>query len=197
MRLASGLLILWALVAAPSPATAADSLRCGGRLVERGDLALTVIDRCGEPDYVDAWPATRVGARVYPSGIEQWYYNFGPARLIQILRFEEGRLQRVSSGDHGFSGTGAQRCRPLDILPTLSKYRLLALCGEPDQSQSAVVHGSSRHFGGRGTVLAGGLLLRERWYYNFGGAYLLREVLLENGRVVRVDTIDERGFDPR
>lgn len=102
------------------------ALRCGRELVTVGDYKPDVIEKCGEPDYVDTHSEYRGYAndaeisnygvfndRGFPSNrfnygqqnyrdveiqVEEWTYNFGYSRLRKVLRFENGRLKKIISG---------------------------------------------------------------------------------------------------
>lgn len=103
------------------------ALRCGRELVNRGDYKADVVEKCGEPDYVDSHYERRGYAdnaeisnyglfneRGFPSNrfnygqqnyrdveilVEEWTYNFGRSRLRKVLRFENGRLTDIFSGN--------------------------------------------------------------------------------------------------
>jgi hypothetical protein len=77
------------------------ALRCGSDLVTLGDYQIQVLQKCGEP----VLKAHRVEYRAVrlrnpgidletyiPVEIEEWTYNFGPTRFMELLRFENGRL---------------------------------------------------------------------------------------------------------
>lgn len=93
---------------------AADNLfafRCGSDLVEKGDRKIEVLRKCGEPASVDEWEELRrVPASRYSMSrggleqvrVEEWTYNFGPQRFLQIYRFENGRVTRMEFGGYGF-----------------------------------------------------------------------------------------------
>ncbi|MES1925482.1 DUF2845 domain-containing protein [Salinisphaera sp. T31B1] len=195
--LAGLLLVIGVLVLSSAPAHA-DSLRCGGSLIQTGDPAVVVRNACGAPDFVDPWIG---GAGVgYGGGLsmEEWTYNRGPSRLLQILVFRNGDLYRIRDGGYGFNANAASgRCRPADISRGISKYRLLAMCGEPAQRNVIGYIYSSRGRTAQGDYyLRRGVIpvYREQWIYNFGGNRLLREITLENATVVETDTL-QRGFD--
>jgi hypothetical protein len=87
------------------------AFRCGSGLVEKGDRKIEVLKKCGEPASVDEWeairrtPASRFGLRT--SGlekvrVEEWTYNFGPQRFLQIYQFENGQVVEMKFGDYGF-----------------------------------------------------------------------------------------------
>jgi hypothetical protein len=99
------------------------AFKCGNKLIIKGNRTFDVIRKCGEPDYVDSWEEERA-VRGYgrlemprPSGmpetqvpivsvihvqIEKWMYNFGPNHFMQILRFENGKLVDIETGDYGY-----------------------------------------------------------------------------------------------
>jgi hypothetical protein len=107
-----------ALAALLQCAAAGAELRCGARLVSRGDPAHRVASICGEPDAVvqrveyrtvrrgvgAAWVGTANGQpcaareeRTREIVIEEWTYDFGANRLVQRLTFEDGVLTRIDS----------------------------------------------------------------------------------------------------
>lgn len=188
------LVLLASLFAMPAQA---DNLRCGGSLVQTGDPAAAVRASCGEPDFVDPWIGGAGIAYGAVPDMEEWTYNRGPRRLLQILVFRDGELKRIREDGYGFNvPAGASSCRPSEITRGMSKYRLLVACGQPVQKSGGYVF-STRNADGvydyrrrRGVAP----VYRERWIFNFGGSRLLREVTLENAVVVETDTL-HRGYD--
>src|SRR5690349_2436187 len=100
------------LAALAPPAWAGDTLRCGSRVVSTEDLAAEVLAACGEPEYRDRWLAPPH----YASDEEQWYYNFGANRLVQILRFRHGQLVSIEADGYGFDDPPSDHCAPMDIV---------------------------------------------------------------------------------
>ena len=101
------------------------ALRCGTRLVSIGDTRFEVLQKCGEPDFVEAWEEELIQRdfgirRQFDSEsrrytwyrepflvkeqvkIEEWTYNLGPTRFVRYLRFENGVLTDIRTGDKGF-----------------------------------------------------------------------------------------------
>ncbi|MHC1744950.1 MAG: DUF2845 domain-containing protein [Syntrophobacteraceae bacterium] len=100
------------------------TFRCGTRLVHLGDSKGEVLSKCGSPSWDDGWYEDRVealaGARPYynrpadPLGtriplysvlrvwVDEWTYNLGPSQFMRTLRFENGRLVNVETGDYGY-----------------------------------------------------------------------------------------------
>ncbi|AKQ70315.1 hypothetical protein A176_007227 [Myxococcus hansupus] len=94
----------------------AASLRCGRALVSDGALKSEVLAKCGEPEAKGFRTVTDSAGSVTPNpntgGVtterrsvsreyEEWTYNFGTRRLIQVVTFENGRLIDVQSAGYG------------------------------------------------------------------------------------------------
>jgi hypothetical protein len=94
---------------------------CGSYIIAVGDRAYDVLNKCGDPSYVESWQEARTredfgswalvpGKRYYIGPlfaqelvtIEEWEYDLGPNRFIRYLRFENGRLTGVTTGDYGY-----------------------------------------------------------------------------------------------
>lgn len=102
------------LLAAALPA-AADSMRCGSKLMTDGDPAAKVEAYCGPPVGIERREIVRSysyhrGLPVRGSfevSVELWTYNFGPYKLMYRLRFEDGLLVDVETLGHGFHANNA------------------------------------------------------------------------------------------
>ena len=115
----SCLLTIVFLFTAPSNVLSAD-FRCGTNIISIGARKSEVLRKCGEPASTEIWEAVRykgsLGSRpVLPDEdlprsflvkelvtIEEWEYNLGPGQFIRYLRFENGRLIRITTGDYGY-----------------------------------------------------------------------------------------------
>jgi hypothetical protein len=102
MRASVSLAIVFVCVAAgAAPATRAETLRCGNRLVAPGETATEVRAKCGEPasitvikEPIRARNATGGGTRVVgETHVEIWRYDRGRGQFPAILKFEEGVLR--------------------------------------------------------------------------------------------------------
>ena len=92
----------------------AATLRCGNELAADGASKSDVLMKCGQPMARETRTET-VGEkvkeksqggdtsteRVVTKTIEEWTYNFGPRRFMQVVVFENGRLVDVRSGEYG------------------------------------------------------------------------------------------------
>jgi len=70
-------------------------VRCGSKLIDTGDFAAYVLQRCGEPESRQIISgATGADSPV----VEQWVYDFGTSKPLKVLTFVGGRLQRIEDG---------------------------------------------------------------------------------------------------
>ncbi|MFB1485169.1 DUF2845 domain-containing protein [Corallococcus sp. RDP092CA] len=107
-----------ACLALPSLAHAA-SLRCDNKLVSEGASQSEAVAKCGEPVSKQTRSErtsnkSRQGTRnrgqygesstqvTTSSSVEEWTYNFGPNRLMQIAIFRDGQLVDVRSAGYGY-----------------------------------------------------------------------------------------------
>ena len=119
--------LLAASLLAPASAWA---MRCGTHLIVKGDPKVKVLKYCGEPVDKSERYALRPGSypkrgsginindndvigsdRYYAYGrtevkVEEWTYNFGPNKLMRIVRFADGVVEEVTSLDYGYRDDG-------------------------------------------------------------------------------------------
>ena len=106
----SGMIVLFAALAFSGPA-AADSMRCGTKLMTDGDPLDKVAALCGPPVSIERREILRPygyhrGITVHSSyevSVEIWTYNFGSHKLMYRLRFEDGLLVDVDTLSHGYN----------------------------------------------------------------------------------------------
>jgi hypothetical protein len=124
MKIGHAVLVL-ALFVCMEPAFA---LRCGNRLVSEGDHQLKIEKYCGEPAAVTLHTVYRSGIptsrhrhgrqqlshanssdellihnrSLEEVQIEEWTYNFGPRRLMRVIRFENGLVTNVTALGYGY-----------------------------------------------------------------------------------------------
>ena len=96
---------------AAAPARAADIFYCGSHRVRVGECTAEVLDRCGEPDFVDRRTEQRTIKKVLRRGrgeevveertvevlVEDWTYDNGINRYTRRLHFENDLLAGVIS----------------------------------------------------------------------------------------------------
>lgn len=125
----SRLIFATAVLLLAEPALA---LRCKGRLVMEGDPQVKVLKFCGDPAsiqqrtiYRSGIPRRRVDHRMsVESGdtqinvsrekllvhdrsvveivVEEWTYNFGPHKLMRVVRFENGLVAEITGLSYGY-----------------------------------------------------------------------------------------------
>ncbi|MDE2196397.1 MAG: DUF2845 domain-containing protein [Gammaproteobacteria bacterium] len=183
--LLGSLLLLLGFAAPP-----ANAWRCQRGMVDTGDRAGSVRQKCGKPDFV--YSPLGLYRRGHFSAInEDWYYNAGSSQLLRVLHFHKGALDSIDTPGYGFDTRGAQRCIPQDIRSGMSVYELAARCGNPWKKRdiSAYLHGVR---GSRGEVM----LRTEQWTYDFGPQYLFQQVTIANGQVQGVETTARKSRNP-
>jgi hypothetical protein len=106
---------LMAVVLACVPALVmAQSVVCAGKIIRAGTTRAEVSAKCGDPAQVEhksAYGGATTSAVGQPNlipgstvelQIELWTYNFGPRKLMQRIRFEDGIVVRVESLGYGY-----------------------------------------------------------------------------------------------
>ena len=102
-------------------AALSQSLQCGEKWITNGTSQAEVVARCGQPTQIEreklygetgtALAPTATPFGVLPpigtrtsseTAVEVWTYNFGPSRLMQRIRFENGIVVKIESLDYGF-----------------------------------------------------------------------------------------------
>lgn len=189
-------LLFIALLAWGGAAVAAVELKCGDTLVSRGAFQAEVRVQCGNPFWVNEWVQAHV---LGPEGpleltetvrVSEWYFHFGPNRLMRRVTFHNGRLVNSETLGYGVSGRpGTGRCEPRELGFGLSMGEIVARCGMPAFRESWYGHKAVR-FGALSEHLV--LVRHETWGYDFGSNRFTRYVTFENGRLVDV-SVGERG----
>jgi hypothetical protein len=108
---AAALLLLAALPAA------ADTMRCGSKLIIEEDSIEKVLYYCGEPVSKERYwivrqPRYYIGSNeyVFPGEedvpVDLWTYDFGPNKLMRRLRFVAGVLANIETLGYGSDAGG-------------------------------------------------------------------------------------------
>jgi hypothetical protein len=106
----------------PPTLRADETLRCKSRIIDIGASRSEVRRKCGEPTDISRHTETRFLSQSIidlPTGekirvgqttdsglvvtveVEEWFYDFGPHQFTHELVFEDGRLVRITTGNHG------------------------------------------------------------------------------------------------
>ena len=89
----------------------AESLRCAGGIAAEGDSKLSLIYKCGQPQFADSYcaavyygswpnpvPEPFASAAVPCVLTEQWLYERGPGNLLATVTLRSGRVQSITYG---------------------------------------------------------------------------------------------------
>jgi len=181
--------------------TEAFALRCGNKLVDIGDRKIEVLEKCGNPLFVENWQEEVIVyrgrlekqiRRISNIDIEEWTYNFGANRFIYFLRFVNGRLNRIEEGQVGSDRLIPSLPQPdcgqrveigdrrIDVLRkcgkpvTTEKREDLRVTTSPTQEQNVFADRVSQ-------------VDIEEWTYNFGPTHFLLFIRLQRGRVTSME----------
>ena len=103
---------LFGLTLLISHAAAADTLRCGSKLISEGVPIDKVRQYCGEPVatkrmWITRQPRFEYGGQEIPfEGTEDvpvdlWTYDFGANKLMRRIRFVAGKVESIETLEHG------------------------------------------------------------------------------------------------
>lgn len=81
-----------------TPQAAADSYRCGRKLIRTGDRAADVLSICGEPKARDRGAEPIPGAGPGRVQVERWYYQRSGRSLQRVVLIHQGRVVAIRSG---------------------------------------------------------------------------------------------------
>ena len=79
----------------------AQSMRCGSNLVVEGDKTVTLLTKCGQPLLVETitrTAQTEQGELTQVKAGEQWTYDLGKGKFIQIVTIENGVVTEIEDG---------------------------------------------------------------------------------------------------
>ncbi len=187
-RLITGCALVAALLLVSGSAAA---MRCSGRIVDTGDYAVQVRERCGEPYWVSEFSTILVYGAYGPveqravQEVQDWYYNFGSSRLVQRLVFVDGRLHRIDSLGYGRARIGTD-CGEIAFLRGTREGELVLRCGLPLARYSR--YGDTRYFDSYGYGVIQPLRYEEWHYPDRRGR--IRLVIMVDGRIDRTERID-------
>ena len=167
------------------------AFRCDGGLVNEGDNKLSVLSKCGKPNWVDRWtdeivnfPNTDLEHR-FTRINERWIYNFGPNEFIRIVTFSGSTVSGIETGSHGFTVVpDMQRCDLDSFALGVTSGEVAARCGEPDlraQRYELVTHPIP---GGRRQIS----VTVDEWTFDLGPTSFMRLLIFRNGNLVEIRT---------
>jgi hypothetical protein len=90
---------------------AADSVRCGSKVITEGDTIEKVREYCGEPTetqrtWMTRQPRFEYGGQEIPFEgsedvpVDLWTYDFGPNKLVRRIRLIAGKVDSIETREH-------------------------------------------------------------------------------------------------
>jgi len=118
----------------------AEAVRCSNKLIKEGDPVSRLERYCPEPFWIERWSNPAIlddspYALQLTDGMEAWYINFGPRKLVRRMVFRNGILKSEQTLDYGFNRAPEKNdCRGSDLdRAGSSLVSLYQRCGAPDQ----------------------------------------------------------------
>ena len=162
----------------------AEKFYCDGFLVSPGETREEVVEKCGEPAWLDVRGDEGAEEGSLPRETEEWIYDFGHSQLLEFLRFRNGRLVTIRSGVHGFGGSRGADCGyGTNLALGDSKLEVVAKCGEPTGGgtvgeEPMPPEGSDER---RQELLA-----KDQWMYDFGPEKFVHYLIFRHGRLMEI-----------
>jgi len=98
--------------------------RCDGELIDKGDSREEVRKACGEPTCMRRPQKVlrQKGGIFWPLAVdEEWVYNYGPERFVEIILFYQGKV--VDSDNAGYGWVGERDCRAVSAGDSVGERR--------------------------------------------------------------------------
>ena len=89
------------------------ALRCGSKIIKEGHSSSRLLEFCGEPARVESkgwrqrsydpgYGGGRAGHYYNEVQVVEWTYNFGPNKLMRVVRLENGWVVDIRKLGYGF-----------------------------------------------------------------------------------------------
>lgn len=172
------------------PAGKVLGLPCRGQIVNTGEAMAEVAAKCGEAALkeqrtVSVKETDKSGTLATTTTIDEWTYDFGPEELMQMYRFENGKLTEISSIGYGRPHDDqGENCRNGQLLAVGdTAVDAFLKCGDPLMKEKKEDKVTETEDGGTKRWTAVSVV---EWTYRYGPdlpGYTLR---FENGKVVEI-----------
>jgi hypothetical protein len=172
----------------------AASIDCGGGIISEGDTRADLLAKCGPPDSKESHEEELIerldqGVRQKTFiTIEEWTYDFGPARFSRIVTLRNGKVADIRSGNYGYgkgAAPGQRECTEQVLSVGDSKSDVVAKCGDPflkdvhqEELRERLDSGEVRKT----------FVVVEEWTYNLGPNRFTRILTFRNGKLVDIKT---------
>lgn len=173
------------------------AFRCSGGLIAEGDSKISVLKKCGEPNWIDRWgegivnyPDTDFEHRLSRIN-ERWIYNPGPTQFMRIITFLGSKVSSIETGSRGFTNSAeTQRCN-FDVFSLgTTSVEIASRCGKPDLTDQRIETFTNKISDGRQQITVS----VDEWTYNLGPTRFMRILTFRNGDLAEVKT-GEKGFN--
>jgi hypothetical protein len=78
---------------------AADSFRCGRKVIRTGDSPAALLERCGEPRYRSrSYAELDIGEGIRKVRVEQWHYKLSERSFERIVLLYRGEIVAIETG---------------------------------------------------------------------------------------------------
>lgn len=185
------------------------SVPCERGRVALGARTIDLLGRCGRPAMAVTEREERASRTTSANHskeaerritvvVDHWTYDFGPTQFLYLVTLESGKVSTIEQGPYG-TGTvpaGTQvpfipraTCTGNSFRERETAYELAARCGDPavrdvrEETRTESVHTGP---GQEDSVTR--TLTTEVWTYDLGPQAFVRFVLIEDGKVVRIET---------
>jgi hypothetical protein len=112
----SAFIFLFLIFADPFSAMCGSGFRCGGRIIDVGNMQDYVMHQCGQPSNIEErterlaanfrtrYPENQEGYNyiINENQIEVWTYNLGRTQFVRYLTFRNGKLIEIKTGGYGY-----------------------------------------------------------------------------------------------
>lgn len=177
-----------------APMVKAHALQCDGGIIDIGDSTQEIKRKCGDPVWKNQHNDQIIqridfdSERLLTIFQEEWLYNFGPDRFMQLLSFKNNQLVDIEIRNYGYAAQKIDKeCN--GRVPELGDTpgEVVLKCGEPgtkDQQREELVTPTSHYNQIRSAVMY------DQWVYNTDPGHFKYILQFKNARLVDVKTGD-------
>ena len=187
------LLFLALASAVPCADVLAAALSCDGGIISTGDRSIDVLAKCGAPDSKESHQEElgeqlddNTKQKVFVT-VEEWTYNFGPAKFMRIIVLKNGVVANIRLGNYGYTKQAEpvqRECSEQLVSVGDSKTDVLAKCGEPTLKDSHVDEIREK----LGDTERKVFVTIEEWTYNLGPTRFVRILTFRNSKLADIKT---------
>jgi hypothetical protein len=182
------------LLLLPHAGLTAATLDCGGGIISEGDTRADLLAKCGPPGAKESHDEEIV-ERLDPGArrktfitVEEWTYDFGPARFSRIVTLRNGKVADIRSGNYGYgkdAAPGQRECTEQVLSVGDTKSDVVAKCGDPFLKD---VHQEELRERLESGEVRKTFVVVEEWTYNLGPNRFTRILTFRNNKLIDIRT---------